>query len=446
MVRRMWLSIAFCAWLVPAVDLRADVVIDWNKQLLSAIRTESVPPPRASRAMAMTHLAIYDAVNSIEDTHSPYVVNLTVSNTTSREAAASQAAHDVLTALFPSQAATFAAALQSSLASVAEGLPKSDGIQVGSQVASTILAMRANDHASDIVSYTPSGLVGDWEPTPDAYAPALLPNWPTVSPFAMTSGSQFRSISGPPSLSSEEYASSLQEVQALGGANSATRTDDQTSIAKFWADGSGTSTPPGHWNRIAQDVAAAKGNTISENARMFALLNVASADAAIACWDNKYAFDVWRPITAIRRADEDGNDTTVADATWTPLLPTPPFPTYTSGHSTFSGAAATVLARFFGSDAVNFTSRSEGFTEPDRSYTSFSQAANEAALSRLYGGIHFTFDNQGGLDAGIHLGNYVADEFFVPIPEPGSTSLFVLGSLATLLPICRRRNERQSEK
>ncbi len=437
MIRRVWLSIAFLACLMASAN--ADVVVDWNNQLLEAIRAGSVPPPRASRAMAMTHLAIYDAVNSIDDTHSPYVVNLNVPIGTSREAAASQAAHDVLTALFPSQAASFSSALSTSLASVADGPAKSDGVVLGSQVAATILAMRANDHSTDVVNYTPSGLVGDWKPTPSGFAPALLPNWPNVAPFAMTSGSQFRSVGGPPNLTSPEYAAALNEVKEIGSATSATRTAEQTSIAKFWADGAGTATPPGHWNRIAQDVAEAKGNTISENARMFALLNVASADAAIACWDNKYAFDFWRPVTAIREADQDGNDATTADANWTPLIPTPPFPTYTSGHSTFSGAAATVLARFFGTDEVNFTSSSEGFLEPDRSFTSFSGAANEAALSRLYGGIHFSFDNQDGLDAGVDLGNYVADKFFLPVPEPIGMSWIVLGSIVAWLHGRRRR-------
>lgn len=410
----------------------ADVVVDWNKQLMGAIKAGSVPPPVASRAMAITHLAIYDAVNSIEDTHQSYAVNLNVASTTSREAAAAQAARDALVALFPAQTSTFDTALANSLAGIPEGPAKVDGIQLGSQVAASILALRANDHSTDIVAYTPSGVVGGWETTLPANAPALLPNWPTVTPFAMTSGSQFRNPDGPPSMISAEYAAAVNEVKEIGEANSVTRTADQTSIARFWADGGGTSTPPGHWNRIAQDVAQAQGNDLAENARMFAMLNVAVADAAINCWDTKFHYDFWRPITAIRKADQDGNDATTADANWTPLIPTPPFPTYSSGHSTFSGAAATILAEFFGTDDVSFTSSSEGFIEPDRSFTSFSQAANEAAMSRLYGGIHFSFDNQDGLDAGVAIGSYVAANYFQAVPEPSTTLCLLLGSIGIL--------------
>ncbi len=427
MTKKVFIAVALFAAACQAT--RADVVIDWNKQLLGAIRTGTVNPPMASRAMAITHLAIYDAVNSIEDTHKPYAVNLNVPATTSREAAAAQAARDALVGLFPAQAATFDAALSTSLAGIPDGQAKTDGINLGSQVAASILALRANDHSKDVVAYVPSGQVGDWEPTPPANAAALLPNWPTVTPFAMTSGSQFRNLTGPPALTSAEYATALNEVKEIGSSTSATRTAEQTSVARFWADGGGTSTPPGHWNRIAQDVAVAQGNDIAENARLFAMLNVATADSAISCWDAKYAYDMWRPVTAIRKADQDGNPATTADANWTSLIPTPPFPTYTSGHSTFSGASATILAEFFGTDNISFTTSSEGFIEPNRSFTSFSQAADEAAMSRLYGGIHFSFDNQDGLDAGVALGNYVAANYFTAVPEPSSALLVVLGLL-----------------
>lgn len=427
MTKKFFIAVALFA--AACQVTRADVVIDWNKQLMGAIKTGSVNPPMASRAMAITHLAIYDAVNSIDDTHQAYAVNLNVPGTTSREAAAAQAARDALVGLFPTQAATFDAALSTSLAGIPDGPAKTDGINLGSQVAASILALRASDHSTDVVAYVPSGQIGRWEPTLPANAPALLPNWPTVTPFAMTSGSQFRNPSGPPVLTSVEYAAAVNEVKETGSSTSATRTAEQTSIARFWADGGGTSTPPGHWNRIAQDVATAQGNDIAENARLFAMLNVAAADAAISCWDNKYTYDMWRPITAIRKADQDGNDATTVDANWTPLIPTPPFPTYSSGHSTFSGAAATIMAEFFGTDDISFTTSSEGFVEPDRSFTSFSQAADEAAMSRLYGGIHFSFDNQDGLEAGVALGNYVAANYFQAVPEPSSALLCVLGML-----------------
>jgi hypothetical protein len=219
----------------------------------------------------------------------------------------------------------------------------------------------------------------------------------------------------------------------LGSATSSTRTQDQTDIARFWADGAGTATPPGHWNLIAQDVAIAKGNSLEDNARLFALLGIGLADAAIVSWDNKYEYDMWRPITAIAKADQDGNDATEADANWRPLLTTPPFPTYTSGHSTFSGTAATILAAFYGSDDFSFTTGAEGAIVSDRSFDGFWAAAEEAGASRIYGGIHFAFDNQDGLAHGRALGEWVSGALLRPVPEPSSFALVTLLAFACLV-------------
>ncbi|MEX2186525.1 MAG: PEP-CTERM sorting domain-containing protein [Pirellulales bacterium] len=426
-MKKPFLSLLVLLVVSPAA--LADVIIDWNNSLLQAIRTEGTAPPMASRNMAMVHTAVFDAVNSIDDTYRAYYVNLNVAATTSREAAAAQAARDVLVHLYPTQAATFDSVLSTQLNAIPSGADKSAGTALGSSVAASIIALRAGDHSSDIVAYTPSGILGRWEPTMPAHAPALLPNWPTVTPWAMTSGSQFRDPVGPPDLNAAEYTAAYNEVKELGSATSATRTADQTDIAEFWADGGGTSTPPGHWNRIAQTVAQAQGNSISENARMFALLNVAAADAAIVSWDNKYATDYWRPITGIRNGDADGNGDTVGDANWTPLIATPPFPTYTSGHSTFSGAAARVLAGFFGTDNMTFTDSAEGFAVSDHSFTSFSQAAEEAMNSRLYGGIHWRFDNEDGLAGGAALGDYVLATQLQAIPEPSSLALIGMATV-----------------
>src|SRR5262249_35363339 len=196
-----------------------------------------------------------------------------------------------------------------------------------------------------------------------------------------------------PELDSIEYAASYLEVKQLGSVRSTMRTAEQTEIARFWADDEGTVTPPGHWNRIAQTVAAERGTSMAENARLFALLNFALADAGMGCWDCKYKFNVWRPVHAIREVDSDERD-------WTPLLTTPPFPSYTSGHSTFSAAAATVLAGFFRTNEVRFTSTSDGLPDVTRSYSRFSAAADEAGRSRIYGGIHWEFDNRAGLACG----------------------------------------------
>jgi hypothetical protein len=193
-------------------------------------------------------------------------------------------------------------------------------------------------------------------------------------------------------------------VRDLGGGESRVRTHDQTVVAFFWADGDGTVTPPGHWNRVAQSVARGRGNTLAENARLFALLNVAMADAGVVCWACKYHFDVWRPVTAVREQDPD----------WSPLLPTPPFPAYTSGHSSFSGAAAAALAAFCGTDAVRFSSTSDGLPGVVRTYRGFWEAAEEAGMSRIYGGIHWSFDNDAGLKCGREVGEHVAARHFRP--------------------------------
>src|SRR5207245_9519009 len=196
----------------------------------------------------------------------------------------------------------------------------------------------------------------------------------------------------PPRLTDPAYTAAFKEVKQLGSAGSKTRTKEQTQIAHFWADGPGTCTPPGHWNQIAQTVARQRGTTMAENARIFALLNLALADAGILCWDCKYKLAFWRPVTGIQNADQHANPDTDADRSWTPLLTTPPFPSYTSGHSSFSGAAAAVLADFFG-DKVGFETTSEDLPGVKRTFTSFWAAAQEAGQSRIYGGIHWQFDN-----------------------------------------------------
>lgn len=411
---------------------QADLIADWNNQLLSAIRTNSTNPPRASRAMTMVHAAMFDAVNAVGQAYRPYHFSASVPGNTSAEAAAAQAARDVLVQLFPAQTVSFDGALATQLGAIADGPDKSAGVALGASAAASILALRASDNNGLVVPYMPDAGAGDWRPTPPANAAALLPNWPQVTPWTMTSGAQFRHPVGPPSLGSAEYAAALAEVRELGSAVSATLTSDQTEIANFWADGGGTATPAGHWNRIAQTVVAQQNLPLAESARTFALLNLGLADAAIACWDNKYAYGFWRPITAIR---EDG---TPPDPLWTPLIATPPFPSYTSGHSTFSGAASTILADLFG-DATSFQSAQDNQPSIVRSFTSFSQAADEAAKSRLYGGIHFRFDNEHGLMSGQALGRFVVDNILMPVPEPASLVSALLSLLTAVFCGTQRR-------
>ena len=359
------------------------------------------------------HLAMFDAVNGIDRTSEQYLVRSDVPASASREAAASAAAHRVLAALFMSSAGDFDALHAQVLATVPDSPRKSRGAAWGEYVAEQLLAARLNDN-SDVVVPPPAGSgPGIWVPTPPLFAPYLLPQWGMVAPFAMPAGAHFRPA-GPPALDSAAYAGAYDEVKAYGATASAVRTPDQTQIALFWADGAGTETPAGHWNSIAREVAAVRGNTMEQNARLFALLNAAMADAAICAWDAKYQFNNWRPVTAIRNGDTDGNPATAGDPSWTSLIVTPPFPDYVSGHSTFSAAAARVLALFYGTDRIAFATGSDSLPTVTRSFTSFSAAAAEAALSRVYGGIHFRFASDDGMAAGLEIGEWAFTHILQP--------------------------------
>jgi hypothetical protein len=391
----------------------ADVVTSWNNAALAAIRAERTPPPVASRALAILHVSIFDAVNGIARTYEHYWVLSAVPASASMDAAASAAGHDVLVALFPARAATFDALHDAIMQSIKDGPQKTRGAQWGEAVALKILTSRSADGASQTVSPPGGTGPGVWVPTPPLFAPYLLPQWGHVAPFTFTHGFDFRP-QGPPALDSEKWAQDYNEVKQLGAAVGSTRTPEQSLIALFWADGAGTETPPGHWNSIAQEVADELETPLVEKARLFALLNVAMADAAICAWDAKYSFAFWRPVTAIRNGDTDGNDDTEADPAWSSFIVTPPFPDYVSGHSTFSGAAATVLALFFGTNNIAFTAESDFLPGVTRDFASFSDAAAEAALSRLYGGIHYRSANEDGLRAGVAIGEWAFDHVMQP--------------------------------
>src|SRR5213592_3241363 len=405
-------GLIFIAW-VGAINLvssigtpaNADVVTDWNTAALNAIRGGSTAPPIASRRLAILHVSIYDAVNGIARTNEPYLVQSSAPSSASREAAASAAAHQALVNLFPAAASSFDALHAAILGAIPDGPQKTAGIVWGEFVANQIPAARANDGWNATVPPPGGSGPGVWVPTPPAFLPYLLPQWGFVLPFAMSSSSQFRPP-GPPSLDSQQYAADYDEVKSLGAAVDSTRTEEQTQIALFWADGAGTETPPGHWNSIAQTIADMQGNTLEQNARLFALLNIAMADAAICAWDAKYTFHFWRPVTAINFAEPLLN--------WASFIVTPPFPDYVSGHSTFSGAAATVLALFYGTEDLPFTTGSDFLPGVYRSFSTCLDAAEEAAVSRLYGGIHFRSSNEDGLRAGISIGEWTVTHYLQP--------------------------------
>ena len=408
----------------------ADVVTEWNEVLLTSIRDTSTGPPIAARTMAMTQLAVFEAVNSVDRNYAPYKGYYANPAGTSKEAAAAQAAHDVLKSAYPARSAIFAAQLATSLSSIADGPGKTAGIELGRLAASGMVQRRTGDGSQLSVSVPVGTLPGQWRPTPNGNLPGAFAQYAATMPFGLTSPTQFRPAAAP-SLDSAEYAAATNEVKELGSATSATRTAEQTDIAHLWAFGAGSMTPPGAWNKIAQQVASDSLLTIDESARMFGLLGMAQADAAIASWDCKNAYGLWRPISAIRLADTDGNASTDPDVGWTPLLVTPNFQGYTSGHSTFSSAAAAVLASIVG-DSFNFSVTGAGIT---RNFGSFSDAAAEAGISRIYGGIHFSFDNTEGLVCGQQVGEYAADTYLL-VPSP---SALALAGLAGLLATRRRR-------
>lgn len=418
---RRWMSFGFCvaALLALAAPARADVITDWNEILLEAIRVDRTSPPQATRAMAIMNVAIFDAVNGLVGGYTPMLYAAEAPAGALPEVAAAAAARRVLVTLFPAQSPAFNAAFDTFFNAIPNSQAKSDGATWGLIVGDRILSRRAADHADDVLDYyVPTG-ASWWAPTPPAFASALLPNWPTVTPWTMTSGSQFRA-GPPPAPGSAEYTKAFIEVRRLGRTDSPVRTADQSQIALFWADGGGTSTPPGHWLQIAIGISEEKHLSLIENARLFALLSVVAADAAIVSWDHKYQYNHWRPYTGIHQADTDGNPDTAPDATWQSFIATPPFPAYTSGHSTFSGSAAKILELFFGTDAIAFSTTSDGLPGVTRTFTSLSKAAEEAGQSRIYGGIHWQYDNQMGLSSGRALAQHAFFNVMTPVQAPGT--------------------------
>jgi membrane-associated phospholipid phosphatase len=414
-------AVVLTAVALHAGNARSDVVTDWNSVTLDAIRVVSEPPPRATRVLAMVHVAMHDAVNGIEQRYARYHVRKPGIPVASPEASAAAAAHTVLLGLYEALGPSFDAALESSLDALADGHAKNAGRAWGRQVGRQILKLRQHDNAGLVTGYAPSGEPGYWETTPPNHAPALLPNWPYVTPFAMTTGDQFRPAP-PPAIDSAEFREAYREVLELGAVASPLRAADQTEIAYFWEDGPRTVTPPGHWQLIAQQFSHLYGIGLWENARLFALLSIAQADAAIVSWDAKYFYDHVRPYSYITsQAAAAADPATPIDPTWENLIPSPPFPAYTSGHSTFSSASAVILARFFEADDMPFCGASpdpdrwpEALPGVQRCWDSFSQAAEEAGQSRVYGGIHWQYDNLAGLATGAALGAYVYDTLLRP--------------------------------
>ncbi len=390
-----------------------DQVIQWNRILLEIVRTPPAAGAKPStihptRSFAIMHAAIYDAVNAIERTHSDYLIHVRTSPQASPEAAVATAAHDTLIALYPKQKEMLDARLNESLAQIPDGPRKDQGIRVGLETAQRILALRSKDGSDAQPSpYVAGTNPGDYQKTPPNFPEPVFTHWSHVTPFTLTSANQFRP--GPrPSLTSAEYTAAFKEVKELGIKDSTTRTPDQTERAKFWSG-----KIQNYWNEIAQTAALSHNNTLAQNARLFALLNLAFADDVIAFYDAKYTSNFWRPITAIRAADTDNNPDTTADPNWLPVADSPPDPAYPGAHSVISASGASVLSSFFGSDDVSFSVRSETSPGVERSFNSFTAAAEEAGLSRIYIGHHYRTDHTAGQKQGREIGKYVFQNFLV---------------------------------
>jgi PAP2 superfamily/CARDB len=392
-----------------------DVVTDWNAVALNAIQATQTPTLLASRSLAIVQTAVFDAINAITKKYSPYHFKPELSEVegASVEAAVVGAAYEALINLFPSQTSVLNEMRNFSLAEIPDGVAEQKGLTLGERAASYILSLRINDGSDKAENppYNVSPQPGIWRPTAPNFSAAVFPQWGKVKPFAVENIAAF-SPDGFPTLDSQEYAQEFNQVKDLGAKNSSSRTDDQTEIAKFWSFGrSDTFTTPGQWNRIAQQVAIEKHFSLEDNARMFALLNIAQFDAGIGAYNAKYTFNRWRPITAIREADTDGNSQTGADPNWESLLNTPAHPDYLAAHSVFGGAAGKVLSYIYGDD-TSFNITSQELPGVSRSYQSFTQAAAESGMSRIYGGVHFQSANIDGLATGNAIANDVLSKFF----------------------------------
>ena len=356
------------------------------------------------------HAAMFDAVNSIDGTHTPYLTDVPGTANASIEAAAAQAAHDVLAALYPTRVAIFDAELATSLQGI-EDYRAQQGIRVGQIVAERMFAARANDGWTVTPPpYVLPATPGNWQPVPGA---AAFTHYPNVLPFAIRSGVQF-APSPPPAITSAQYAADLNEVKEIGSVNSATRTADQTLVARLWAN---VNTPTNFllvWNNVARSVSVARDLTTVEKARLFALINIALHDALQTTFTAKFQHGLWRPVTAIRRADEDGNANTSPDPSWSSLIPAPPYPSYAGNMAAIGTSQATILALFFGRDDISYQHTWAGAGGATRSYAGFSAMANEQERARVYGGIHFTFDNVAGQSVGRNVANYIFSNVMRP--------------------------------
>jgi membrane-associated phospholipid phosphatase len=401
-----------------AADSAADEVADWNKIMFRAAQTAATPPFVMTRVAAIVQVAVFDAVNGIERRYTPVHGAPGAAAGASQRAAAVAAAYTTLVNLYPTQKTMFDQQLVSSLsaissaAAVKHSVSIQRGIEWGETVGNAILAWRSTDGFSPPPPPFVGGTeAGQWRPTPPLFLPGAGPQFAYMTPWVIQSPQQFRSP-GPPPLTSARYTADFEEVKTLGSLDSAVRTEDQTLLARFWQ----STTPNYIFDHAALELADARHLTFSEKAWLLGLLNTALADAAIACWEAKYHYVFWRPITAIQLGETDGNPSTAADPEWLPLLVTPAIPDYPSGHTTVSGAAVAVLSTYFGEGShVKLVSDAPAMAGVIRSFTSFSAVAAEISDARVLAGIHFRTADADGHATGVAVAKYVIDNAFLRV-------------------------------
>jgi hypothetical protein len=385
--------------LTSSLTVRCDAVTDWNAIAQTTITGN---PFVQHRSVAIVQLAVFEAVNSILEEYEPYLGAISPPADASADAAAIAAAHRALVLLYPASAQALDALRAASLSAIPDGQAKDDGIAVGIFAADLLLAFRANDGSTVITPYQPGTAPGEWQPTPPAFAPALLPGWGQVETFGIENGAQFRCVP-PPAINTGRYARDFNEVKIVGDLNSVFRTQDRTDVARFYA----VTLAHQVYNQAARQVSETQGKTLSQNARSFALLAMAMCDGLISSMETKYFYNYWRPVTAIRAASTDGTHKTIEDLSWTPLIVTPPFPSYPSAHASAGGAAREVLEREYGKDGFSITLGNPALPAVVLHYTSWKEITDDVDDARIFGGIHFRFDQKAGARQGSAVGSYV---------------------------------------
>jgi hypothetical protein len=396
---------AIVVLLGATIPARADVITDWNQKANPIVTAYSLSAP-AYRDMAIVHVAMFDCVNTIEPRYEPYKTKFDVAPGASEEACAAVAAARALSKLHPDSAPKIDPDLAQYLAAIPDGPAKSAGIALGEKVADSVSAMRANDGAEKADNYRPKTRPGRYIPT----APTVAAMWGGVTPFVMTSATQFRP-GAPVALTSREWADNYNEIKEIGAKNSTKRSAAQTETGRLWLY-----TGPATFFPLAVQLSAAKGLNVNENARLFTLLAMATADATIAIFDAKYYYEFWRPVTAIRNGDEDGNPATERDATWEPLGPTPMHPEYPCAHCIVAGSAGTVMLAFFGTGTLpEFTLTTPTAPGVTHHWTRLQDYIDEPSNARIWSGIHYRFSTVVGADMGRKIGEHAVQNYLRPL-------------------------------